>query len=370
MRILLVADAAPRKDGWGVYHRGLGRGLGALGHEVIEAGGLEDPSRYLANPLRSYCAARRLARVIRYTRPDIVHIVAEPYVTLLPFLPRSLPPIVITVHGTYAYYPHLLKNPFKRHAADWLLRAGYARASFFVCVSEYTKNFLLAHVQDVARPISGVGRATSYIRVIPNGVDVQNAEMSQPKNAVAQFLFVGGVKLRKGVLEIVEAAAAYREVRGDTFHVSVVGSLTDEPWYVEQVRARIEALHLGSMVELVGPVSEERLAAYYRNADAFIMLNVTDGKEFEGFGLVFLEANAHGVPCVGAITTAAEEAIREGESGYRVDAHDGTGAAAALGHIVSAGVPLRASARRWAEAHSWERIAARYAETYENLRTR
>ena len=52
------------------------------------------------------------------------------------------------------------------------------------------------------------------------------------------------------------------------------------------------------------------------------MLSINDGKAFEGFGLVFLEANAKGMPCIGSINCGAEEAILNGKTGYIVDPYN------------------------------------------------
>ena len=52
------------------------------------------------------------------------------------------------------------------------------------------------------------------------------------------------------------------------------------------------------------------------------MLSINDGKAFEGFGLVFLEANAKGMPCIGSINCGAKEAILNGKTGYIVDPYN------------------------------------------------
>jgi len=342
-----------------VYTRGLAAGLVAAGHEVVypPEGLFAGPSSYLANPLRSYRAARKLARLVGESKPDVIHFAIEPYATVLPFLPRSIPPVVITAHGTYAYFPQLLRKGLRRALARWMLTRAYIRAAKIICVSSYTRDALLAQVPMLAKKID----------VIPNGVALAAEEIqARPRSGRAEFLLVGGVKARKGALEALETMAAYRQRYGSDFHFSIVGSLTDEPWYVERVRERLKALQLEGLVDLAGLVSDEKREEYYKSADAFIMLNISDGKEFEGFGLVYLEANAYGVPALGASGTAAEEAIKEGISGFLVDAHDARAAADALHRMVGSGA-LRKGAREWAEAHSWEAIAARYERVYNGL---
>lgn len=352
MKILFVADPKERQDGWGVYACELSAALERRGHTVIRTPFLAPPAAYLANPVRSYRAARALTRLARSEKIDALHIVAEPYATLIPFLPRDLArKATITVHGTYAWYPQLIANPFKRYAAAAIMRSAYAGVGHVVCVSEYTKKRL--------EPYTG----SQQIAVIPNGVTLAGTVPTYPHNPVPRFLFVGGVKLRKGVLEAIDAIAAYRDAYGDC-HLRIIGSLADEPWYVERVRARIKELALDDAVELAGGVAPAELARSYAAADALIMLNVTDGKEFEGFGLVFLEANAYGCPALGASGTAAEDAVKEGGSGYLVTAGNAGDAASTLHRILSEGEALRNSARAWAEAHEWGVIAKRYLDVY------
>ena len=47
-----------------------------------------------------------------------------------------------------------------------------------------------------------------------------------------------------------------------------------------------------------------------------------DKNTFEGFGLVYLEANIKGVPCLGSKYSGAQEAIYNGVSGYIVDPYN------------------------------------------------
>jgi glycosyltransferase involved in cell wall biosynthesis len=246
----------------------------------------------------------------------------------------------------------LLVNPLKRYFATAMMRGAYAAAGHIVCVSEYTRRQLEKHMS-----------ARADIEVIPNGVNLKGIVLTHPHNQAPHFLFVGGVKLRKGVFEAVAAIAAYREKYGEC-RLDIIGSLIDERDYAERVRARVEKLSLKDVVTLHGSVARDELAGAYADADALIMLNVTDGKEFEGFGLVFLEANARGCPALGAVGTAAEAAIKAGKSGYLVEAGDAAGAASALHRIFNEGAALRDSARTWAEGHAWRAIASKYVAVY------
>ena len=67
-------------------------------------------------------------------------------------------------------------------------------------------------------------------------------------------------------------------------------------------------------VHFHGVVSEEALRRHYAEASLFIMPS-----RAEGFGFVFLEAMAQGMPCIGGALDATPEVIVDGETGYLVD---------------------------------------------------
>ncbi len=78
-----------------------------------------------------------------------------------------------------------------------------------------------------------------------------------------------------------------------------------------------------------GGLSDESLARRYADADVFVMPS-----EREGFGLVFTEAMARGLPCVGVAAGAVPEVIENGVSGLLVPPGDGDALADALRTLV------------------------------------
>ncbi|MDT0616726.1 glycosyltransferase family 4 protein, partial [Streptomyces lancefieldiae] len=82
---------------------------------------------------------------------------------------------------------------------------------------------------------------------------------------------------------------------------------------------------LEGRVEFAGRVSDEELRQCYQSAAVFVMPS-----ENEGFGLVYAEAMAHGVPCIGSDRDAAREVIAHGESGLCVPAGNSTALADAI----------------------------------------
>jgi phosphatidylinositol alpha-1,6-mannosyltransferase len=87
-------------------------------------------------------------------------------------------------------------------------------------------------------------------------------------------------------------------------------------------RGRLEriAAEVGAPARFLGRVDDDSLPALYATADVFAMLcrNRWWGLEQEGFGIVFMEAAAAGVPQVAGSSGGADEAVADGESGFVV----------------------------------------------------
>ena len=115
-----------------------------------------------------------------------------------------------------------------------------------------------------------------------------------------------------------------------------------------------------------GTVSDASVTEAYERATAFIMLSRLSGKSFEGFGLVYLEANAYGVPVIGSRASGAADAIKDGESGFLVSPDNPRETAEALRHIVLNG-KMRRGASAWARAHQWNILARQYETEYYSL---
>ena len=92
-----------------------------------------------------------------------------------------------------------------------------------------------------------------------------------------------------------------------------VGDGDDAP----RLRQKAHELGLGGDVIFTGFVSGEELHAWYERAAVFAMPS-----RGEGFGLVYLEAMAHGLPCIGSVHDAAGEIIDDGVTGHLVNQSD------------------------------------------------
>ncbi len=163
---------------------------------------------------------------------------------------------------------------------------------------------------------------------------------------------------RKGFDVLIEAGAALA-ARHPDLQIAIVGAGRD--------RRRLEriAAHHGSPVRFLGRLPEADLPVVHGVADCFAMLcrDRWAGLEQEGFGIVFLEAAACGVPAVAGRSGGSAEAVLDGATGIVVDgSQDVSAVADALDRILTdPGLRARlgSAARRRAEASSTTTVLAR-----------
>jgi phosphatidyl-myo-inositol dimannoside synthase len=204
------------------------------------------------------------------------------------------------------------------------------------------------------------GRSLPLV-VVPPGVDTARFRpLTQEERVAARegfglpargrvVLGVSRLVPRKGFDVLIEAAATLSSRHPDLV-VAVAG--------VGRDRERLERLvaRTGAPVRLLGRVEDDRLPSLYGAADVFAMLcrDRWLGLEQEGFGIVFVEAAAAGVPQVAGASGGAAEAVLDGATGVVVARPDDAGAvAAAIGRLLDDEELRRrlgAEARRRAES--------------------
>jgi phosphatidylinositol alpha-1,6-mannosyltransferase len=103
----------------------------------------------------------------------------------------------------------------------------------------------------------------------------------------------------------------------------------------------------------------------YNLADLFVLLTREEPPDVEGFGLVFLEAAACGLPSLGGRSGGIPEAIEDGETGWLVDPYDARAISARVIDLLGSPERLRRASERClrtAPERTWERAADRITE--------
>jgi phosphatidylinositol alpha-1,6-mannosyltransferase len=131
----------------------------------------------------------------------------------------------------------------------------------------------------------------------------------------------------------------------------------------ESLQALAEAKGVSHLVHFVGAVPEPDLPKWYRVADLFVLPNRIDGADFEGFGIVFLEAAASGLAVIAGRSGGAPEAIDEGVTGCLVGGTDPLELASAIVGLASSPTRRaqmgRAGRQRVEREFSWDAAVRR-----------
>jgi phosphatidylinositol alpha-1,6-mannosyltransferase len=263
--------------------------------------------------------ARALRSLMRQERPDVI------------FCPTWMPdgaaarsaigsagvPYFVAAHGMEVFDNFLnIRNGIRTVLTRKLKQAVFQEARKVFPVSNYTRQAV----------ISQAGVAESSAFTVNNGV---NPEIFKPLPGADQLreqykpagekilLTVTRLYPYKGVDRMLEALPAIvRAIPGTRYMVAGTGP--DQ----QRLQELSNRLGLQDHVTFLGPLPLEKIIELYNVADLFVMLSREALPDVEGFGLVFLEAAACGLPSVGGRSGGIPDAIEQGESGWLVDPCD------------------------------------------------
>jgi glycosyltransferase involved in cell wall biosynthesis len=124
-----------------------------------------------------------------------------------------------------------------------------------------------------------------------------------PAHGPRRLLCVGSLIARKDHGTLLSALARLAD---RSFHLDLVGSLELDPVHADQIADTIARLGLSDRVTLHGALPRDALETLYANADLFVLTTL-----YEGYGMVFAEAMAHGLPIVATGEGAVRNTIPE-----------------------------------------------------------
>jgi glycosyltransferase involved in cell wall biosynthesis len=197
------------------------------------------------------------------------------------------------------------------------------------------------------------------VSVVHPGTDRVSIRPRERKGP-AKLLAVGSLIPRKGYDVLVAALAQLTHL---SWRLVVAGDCGRSPQTFQQVRADIARFGLADRITLLGTVGADELTPLYESADLFVLPS-----RFEGYGMAYTEAIAHGVPVVGTTAGAIPETVPAG-AGVLVSPDNVEALAAALQQLIAdadARERLAAGARA-ATFPSWREQAASFARVLDNL---
>jgi len=200
-------------------------------------------------------------------------------------------PIIYTAHGFF----HSSRGGKIKKAFDFLFRFLVNRARFLTALTPLEKRKYLE-----------LGAKKEKIKIIPNWIDLKRFEGGRKiklpfSNRFPVLLYVGRIHESKGLGYVVRA------IKDLDVNLFIVGR---DGGYRDELEKTVRALGLDQKVKFGGEVSGEELVKIYRSSDFFVLFS-----EWEGFGIVVLEAMASGLPVIVSDRGALPMLIKERETG-------------------------------------------------------
>ena len=289
-------------------------------------------------------------------------VVLDPAVPLGIIGPNLDLPYAVVLHGAEVTVPGRL--PGSQQVLGRVLR----RATHCIAAGSYpAREAERAAGRALPTTVVAPGVDTDRFRVLDD--DARRAARERFGIPIDAELIVGVSRLvpRKGFDTAIAAVARMARARPN-LELVLAGAGRDEGRLARLARDR------GAPVRFLGRVSFEDLPLLYGCADVFTMLcrNRWLGLEQEGFGIVFLEAAACGVPQVAGASGGAAEAVDDGVTGIVVDDPDNVDEVVkAFEHLLDDDAVRRsmgAAARVRAEAEfSYEVLAEKLWNTLRTL---
>ena len=287
---------------------------------------------------------RDIDALAREVRADVIFL--DPMLPLGLVGPRlTAAPYVVVAHGSEI--TGYVRLPGSRGRARRVLR----HAAAVVAAGSYPARVA---TDGAARPLAGVviPPGVDGARFVPTGPDARAATRRRFGLDPDRPLVLGVSRLvpRKGFDVVIDAVAGLPGVQ-----LAIGGAGRD--------RRRLERRAAGR-AQFLGRVADADLPALYACADVFAMCcrDRWFGLEAEGFGIVFLEAAACGVPAVAGRSGGSHEAVADGATGYVVAPRNVAAVREAIAALVDDGA-LRArmgeaARRRAVEEFAYDRLAA------------
>lgn len=245
--------------------------------------------------------ALQALRAMRQLGPfDVIfcgHLYMAPLAALISKMTGT--PMWLQIHGIEAWQrPGLLQ----RWAAE--------QARFVTAVSRHTRRLFLAWANCTP----------DTVRVLPNTVDERFTPGPKPGTLLDRYSLRGKKVLLtvsrlaaseryKGHDRVIRAVADLRQSHPEIVYV-VAGDGDDRPRLEQLARE----LGIAEQVRFIGYVPDSELPDLYRAADAFIMPSTG-----EGFGIVFLQALASGIPVIGGDSDGSRDPLCDGMLGELID---------------------------------------------------
>lgn len=315
----------PTRGGIASYCHEFARAASAMGHAVQ----LHGPQRakphgigkiYKVIPGRAtgnhgvlaLLKTRKLLKETLSQYPNDLHLLAEPgpiiAYGMLSQKYRANTHCFLTLHGTEI-------NKWQHFS----LQSIAARRALRAATAIRTVSTPINSLTEMAFPL-----LANKLRAVPNALPADYQSIAPPANTKKtttrlKILSVGRIHPRKGYHEVLTALSKIPMSMKDAIQYTIAGAEKDR-CYLNKLK-QLASKHEITLHFQLNP-SDSDLSKCYAQADVFTLTSVPYKNSVEGFGLVYLEAGAYGLPCLAYDIGGVKDAVRHNETGILIPSGD------------------------------------------------
>ncbi|MFH1308718.1 MAG: glycosyltransferase family 4 protein [Patescibacteria group bacterium] len=318
-KILIITLSLSEKNGLGRYSRSIIERLSKNFKLIIFSGKEDDGIKRLPNcqifrelprPFNFYKLRHPLLflsclwKILKISKKvDFVHSFMDyPHSFLAALVAMLLrKPLFLTANGTYSL------EPFRMWPDRYFHKFALKQAKKIICISKFTQG-------EIEKRIN-----LSNLVLINDGIDFKKFFNPLIKKKIKNYSMIMGVgilKARKGYHISIPAIAEVKK-KYSNIKYYIIGSQANKT-YFDLLKSLIKNHSLEDNVFFLEEINDKELINFYYLANLFLLTPVNIKDNFEGFGLVYLEANACGKPVIGTYGCGAEDAIIDGVTGLLV----------------------------------------------------
>ncbi|MEL6282588.1 MAG: glycosyltransferase family 4 protein [Pseudomonadota bacterium] len=285
------------------------------------------------NPLTLKLNARRLSDVIETLNVDIVHARSRaPAWSAYWACQRQGTPFVTTYHGAYSE-----GLPGKRRYNSVM-----AKGDRVIAISQFIADLIRERHETPEERLVVIHRGADLELFNPAKVSRSKALAMAERWGVADddrpiFLLPGRLTRWKGQEDLIDAAAALCDQRGEDFLCVILGGDEGDGGFEKELQQRIEKRDLGRIVRMVGH-EEDMTSAYWLSS-----VVVSASRDPEAFGRIAVEGQAMGKPVIATAHGGAMETVEDEVTGFHVAPGDPESLAAAMGRLCDLSSEQRAA---------------------------
>jgi len=242
-------------------------------------------------------------------------------------------------------------------------------------------DLVIVNSHNTAQLAISAGIPADRIEVIHPGVDARDNNSSETDfrsrfdlHNKEILLSVGRLIPRKGIAEFILHSLPNIVASHPDAVLVVIGAepedaLKKDASVLKQIKENISQTGLEGHVVLAGKVDDPILQAAYSEAELCIFPLMEVAGDVEGFGMVAIEAAAHGLPTIAFSVGGVVDAIDDGKTGFLIEPDDYTAFTDACINYLSHNYPQvsAASCKKFSASFHWDEFGKKINQSIEKI---